>query len=88
MALLQEGEIREEIANVKLGFGLLEEKTGNYDKAMEFAQDALKIFERLGMKKEIEETHELVERLEREMAKGTKDAKEVKKFNVGGRRVQ
>ena len=30
----------------------------------------------------------LVKRLEREMAKGTKDAKEVKKFCVGGRMIQ
>jgi len=31
---------------------------------------------------------ELLEKLEREMAKGTKDAKEVKMFRVGGRRIQ
>jgi len=52
------------IARAKQSLAFLNEEMGNFREALELAQEALEIFARLGMKKEIKKTRELAERLE------------------------
>ncbi|MFB0534207.1 MAG: tetratricopeptide repeat protein [Anaerolineae bacterium] len=53
----------------------LHEVRGNYQRALELANEALEMYEHLGMKKEMQEVYELVGRLERAMAE-QKNARE------------
>ena len=46
----------------------LHEVRGNYQRALELANEALEMYEHLGMKKELQEVYELVGRLERAVA--------------------
>ena len=66
------------LAHLKHSRALLECKRGNVEHALALTREANDRFQRLGMRKEIEEARELVERLKREMTKGVKGAKEVR----------
>jgi predicted RNase H-like nuclease (RuvC/YqgF family) len=55
-----------ELSKIKYDIALLEEMEGNYSKVLEFARRALEINERL--RRELEETRELIARLERKLA--------------------
>jgi tetratricopeptide (TPR) repeat protein len=50
-------------ADSKYGISLLKEKTKEFDQALEFALEALKIYERLGKQRQIRKTLTLIERL-------------------------
>jgi tetratricopeptide (TPR) repeat protein len=53
------------MATLKYRLALAEEALGEYDSALKHAQEATDWFERLGMKPDLAEAHELLERLER-----------------------
>ena len=57
---------RDIIGRCKQGLAIIEHKTNNYRVSRELALEALEIFERLGLRTEIEKTQALVERLEGE----------------------
>ncbi|MBD3337477.1 MAG: hypothetical protein GF353_00120 [Candidatus Lokiarchaeota archaeon] len=58
-------------ADSKLGIALLKENTGEFEKAMQFSTDALKIYERLGKQRHIRKTNVLVQRLTEKISKQT-----------------
>ena len=60
------------IARAKQRLAFLNEERGNFGRALKLAQEALEIFERLGMKKEIKETREMMERLESQITEARK----------------
>ena len=72
LTLLQKLGRQDRIGHVKHGLAILNEQQANFSDALVFAQEALEIYERLGMKKAIEELRELVERLEGKIAEARK----------------
>ena len=72
LALSQRIGRQDNIACAQYGLARVGERAGNFASALELAHSAQEIFERLGMRKEMEETRELVEMLEGGIAEARK----------------
>jgi len=53
-------------------FSELHEARGDYQQALELANEALKMYEHLGMRKELQEVYKLIERLEARITEAQK----------------
>jgi hypothetical protein len=60
---------KESFAITKLGLSKIYEGQGNFKEALDQVKEAYKLFEKLGMKKYIDESQEIINRLEKKVEK-------------------
>ena len=60
---------KDTIGRARLGFAKISEKQGNFKEALNQVKEAYNLFEKLGMKKYIDESQEMIDRLEKKMKK-------------------